>query len=85
MAHQRHDVLIGCGPDIDDVVAAFEPFIPCRVPEQPLGPFDDRDDLFAGSRRVTTDDMIDMLLADQICAGSMVPGDNPAGVAQVRR
>ena len=29
--------------------------------------------------------MIDTLFADQICAGGMIPGDDPAGVAQVRR
>src|SRR5882757_10744644 len=37
MPYQRHDVLVGCGPDIDDVVAAFEPFVSGRMPEQTLG------------------------------------------------
>ena len=85
VADQRHDVLVGRGPNIDDVVAAFEPFVTRRMPEQPFGPFDDRNNLLARGRRVTADDMADMFFANEVGACGVIAGDDPAGIAQVRR
>ena len=85
MPHQRHDVLIGRSADINDVVAAFKPFISCRMPEQALGAFDDGDDLLARRRSVTADDMIDLRFANELVACGMIGGDDPAGIAQMGR
>src|SRR5437868_10516360 len=56
MPHQRHHGVIGSGADVDDVVAAFEPFVPRWMPEQPLSAFDDGDNLLARGRSVATDE-----------------------------
>ena len=85
MPHQRHDGVIGRGADIDDVVAAFESLISCRMPEQPFGAFDDGNDLLARGRGVAADDMLDLLFANEVVACGMVGGDDAAGIAPVRR
>src|SRR6266581_8663793 len=84
MAYQRHDVLVGRGPDIDDVVAAFEPLVARRMPEQPFGPFNDRNNLLARGRCVTADDMADMFFANEVGARRVIAGDYSTGIAQVR-
>ena len=85
MPHQRHDGVIGRRADIDHVVAAFEPLISCRMPEQPFGAFDDRNDLLARRRGIAADDMLDLLFANEVVACGMVGGDDAAGIAPVRR
>ena len=83
--HQRHHLVIGRGADIDDIVAAFEAFISCGMPEQPLGSLDDGNNLLARGRCVATDDMIDALFADQILAGRTIGRNDPSRITQVRR
>jgi len=85
MPHQRHHVLVGRGPDVNDVVAAFESFVSRRLPEQSLGALDDRNDLLARRRGVTADDMVDMFLANERLACRVIGGDDAAGITQMRR
>ena len=84
VSYQRHHRMIGRGTDIDDVVAALEPLIARRMPEQSLGAFDDRNHLFARRRCVAPDDVVDLFGADEIVAGGMIGRDHAAGIAQVR-
>jgi len=84
MPRQRHNGVIGRGADIDHVVAAFEPFVTCRMPEQALGTFDDRNDLLARGRRVAADDMPSLRFANELVACGVIGGDNAAGIAQMR-
>ena len=83
--HQRHDVLVGRGADIDNVVAAFESLVSRRVPEQSFGALDDGNDLLARRRGVAADDVVDMLLANELVACGVIGGDDAAGIAQMRR
>ena len=64
VTHQWNDIVIGRGPDINDVVAAFESFISRGMPEQPLGAFDDGNDLLARSGGITADDVVDLFFAN---------------------
>jgi len=51
------------------------------MPEQPLGAFDDRDDLLARGRRIAADDVLDPLFADEVVAGAVIGGHDAAGIA----
>src|SRR3954451_18934338 len=75
MPYQRHDVLVGRSPHIDNVVAAFESFISCRMPEQTLGALDNRNNLLARGRCVAADDVVDLFVADQFMARRMISGN----------
>ncbi len=75
MPYQRHHVLVGRGADINHIVAALKALISRRMPEQPLGALDDRNDLLARGRGVAADDMIDLHLTNKIGACRMVTGD----------
>src|SRR5258707_15040886 len=65
MPHQRYDVLVGRGADVDDVFAAFESFVSRRMPEQSFGALYNGNDLLAGSRGVAADDMVDVFVANE--------------------
>ena len=85
MPHQRHDMLVGGGADIDDVFAAFESFVARRMPKQSFGALDDGNDLLARRRGVTADDMVDVFLANEALACGVIGGDDAAGITQMRR
>ena len=83
ITHERQDVMIRRRPDIHDVIRAFKAFVACRIPQQTIGAFDDREYLLARRRRIAADDMFDAGVADEVITGRVILGNDAAGVTDV--